>query len=91
MVRTWRDVVRAVAFLRAASKSIDELLGEAGSSARHGQLEVALIETSHSAHRALMMLTEARDLLADRLFAVARQPRQIEDAASDGARRQEKS
>lgn len=91
VVQTWRDVLRAVAFLRAASRSIDQLLGEPGSSAHHGQLEVALIQTSLSAQRALVMLTEARELLADLIFEVTRQPPQLEDAAKRDVHRGKKS
>ncbi len=67
------------------------MLGEPGSSVRHGQLEVALIQTSQSAQGALAMLTEARELLADVIFAVARQPPQIEDAALGDAHEREKT
>ena len=69
VVRTWRDVLRAIAFLRAASKSIDQLVREPAPTVSHGQLDVALIETSQSAQRALVMLTEARELLADLIFS----------------------
>lgn len=91
VVRTWRDVLRALAFLRAASKSIDQLRGEPGASADHGQLEAALIQTSQSAHRALVMLSEAREVLADLIFAVARQPAQIQDAALHDSHRGQKT
>ena len=91
VVRTRRDVLRAVAFLRAAAKSIDQLLGEPGSTAHYGQLEVALIQTSQYAQGALVMLTEARELLADVIFAVGRQHPLIEDAGRDDARGEDKT
>lgn len=91
VVRAWRDVLRAVPFLRAASRSIDQLLGEPGSSARLGQLEVALIQTSHSALQALVVLTEARQLLADLIFAAAPRPPPIEDPGLDDAHRRDQT
>lgn len=52
------DLVRARAFLRAGVGTIDRLLGNGLRVGAYGELESALIETSHAAHRALTALDE---------------------------------
>jgi hypothetical protein len=61
--RSWADMVRAAAVLRVAVSAVDRLVRRFGSTALDPELAMALIESSQSAQRALVMLTEARQLL----------------------------
>ena len=63
--RTWADTVRAVVLLRLAIGALDRLVGRSGAGALHPELAMALIDSSQSAHRALVTLGEARQLLAE--------------------------
>jgi hypothetical protein len=62
--RSWVDMVQAAAVLRVAVSAVDRLVRRSGSTAPDPELAMALIESSQSAQRALVMLTEARQLLA---------------------------
>ena len=62
--RNWADMVRAAAVLRVAVSAVDRLVRRSGATASDPELAMALIESSQSAQRALVMLTEARQLLA---------------------------
>ena len=59
-------MVRAVVALRVAVRAVDRLVSGSRSTALDPQLAMTLIESSQSAQRALVMLSEARQLLADR-------------------------
>jgi hypothetical protein len=59
-------MVRAVGLLRVAVGAGDRLAGRCRSSTFHPELAMGLIETSQSAQRALVMLAQAKQLLADR-------------------------
>jgi len=63
---TAADMVRASAVLRVAVSAVDCLVRSSGSTALDPELAMALIESSQSAQRAMVMLAEARQLLADR-------------------------
>jgi hypothetical protein len=64
--RSWADMVRVAAVQRVAVSAIDRLVGRFGLTASDSELEMALIESSQSAQRALIMVAEASQLLADR-------------------------
>ena len=65
-VRAWEDMVRAAGVLRLAVSAVDRLLRRSPSTALDPELSMALIESSQSAQRALVMVSEAKHLLADR-------------------------
>jgi hypothetical protein len=76
---TGADVARAVVLLRVAARAVDRLAESSREITIHPQLGMALIESSQSAQRALVMLTEAKQLLADR------DPRlSVPDVVTDG-------
>jgi hypothetical protein len=76
--RSWADMVRAAAVLRVAVSAVDRLVRRFGSTGPDPELAMALIESSQSAQRALVMLTEARQLLAGRYARLS-----FEDAVTD--------
>ena len=76
--RAWADMARASALLRAVVSAVDRLIGRCLSNTIHPELAMALIESSQSAQRALVMLAEARLLLADR------SPLPLLDAMTEG-------
>jgi hypothetical protein len=63
--RTWQDVLRAHALLRAGVATVDRVLGHSDNSDADPQVAMALTETSHATHRALVKLSEVREMLAD--------------------------
>jgi hypothetical protein len=77
---TWADMLRAVALLRWAVGELDRLAGPADAGTAHPQRAMALIESSQSTQRTLVVLTEARQLLGDRFGRVP-----LQDALSDAA------
>ena len=66
--RTCADVVRAVALLRLAVRAVDRLAENSFANTVHPELAMALIESSQSAQRALVILAEADQLLAERVY-----------------------
>ena len=65
VVRTRRDVLRADALLRAGVATVDRVLGQSNNSDANPEVAMALTETSHATHRALVKLTEIREMLAE--------------------------
>jgi hypothetical protein len=63
--RERRDVLRAHALLRAGVATVDRVLGHLNNCDADPQVKMALTETSQASHRALVMLTEVREILAD--------------------------
>jgi hypothetical protein len=55
--------LRAIAGARVVARDVDRLVGRSRSSTVQPELSIALIESSQSAQRALVMLMEARQLL----------------------------
>jgi hypothetical protein len=62
----WADTLRAIAVTRVVVREVDRLIGRSRSSSAQLELSMALIESSQSAQRALVMLVEATQLLAER-------------------------
>ena len=65
--RTWADVVRASALTRRAVGIVDRLARPYLSSQSHPELMMTLVDISHSAHRTLLLLDEAKQLFAEPL------------------------
>jgi hypothetical protein len=63
--RPWREVLRAYALLSAAVTAVDRVLGYSNNSDADPQIRMALTETSHATHRALVKLAEVRETLAN--------------------------
>jgi hypothetical protein len=63
--RTWGDLFRARALLRAGLATVDRVLGHSNNSDADPQVMMALTETSQATHRALVKLTEIGEMLAD--------------------------
>jgi hypothetical protein len=62
---TSRDVYRAHAFLSAGVAIVDRVLGYVTNTDADAQVTMALTETSHATHRALVKLAEVTEMLAD--------------------------
>ena len=60
----WPEVIRALAHRRVGAATVDGLLSGSGLTAASPQLTMALTESSHATHHALVRLAEARELLA---------------------------
>jgi hypothetical protein len=63
--RTWWDLLRAHTLLRAGVATIDRVLGGSNKSNTDPQVTMELTETSHATYRALVKLTEVREMLVD--------------------------
>lgn len=64
--RAQREVHRAIAFLRAAARTVDLLVRHDDLSYSDPDLQAALIETSQAAHRALVILGQVTHPVTER-------------------------
>lgn len=87
--RAWADMVRAADMLRAAVNGVGRLVRRTHPTALDPDLVMALIESTQSAQRALVMVSEARHLLADRFPRLSLQSTVTDwTAAEPGSRRE---
>lgn len=85
----WWDVLRAHDLLRAGVAEVDRVIDHSNESDADPQVWIALTETSQATYRALVKLTEVREMLADlRAEPPSQRPTSEEITAEDHRRRE---
>ena len=82
----WRNVLLAHDLLRTGVAAVDRVLGDSNGSDADPQVWMALTEASQATYRALVKLSEARQILADRSAELPRQKPLSEPGAVDQRR-----